>query len=251
MKPILFSLGPFHLYSFGVTVAAGVLLSLLLMTRRAQRDGFPRPDDVFDLVFVVVAFGFLGARLFYVFQNFEGYRAHPLSIFAIWEGGLIFYGGVMGALVALFVFMKIRGIPFLKGLDFLLPYESLAHGFGRIGCFFNGCCGGRLCSLPWGVKFPGSAFPTHPTQLYEAAFDFAFFFFLNARTARKKFDGEISGLYFMTYAVARFVIEFYREGNPGWIFTWNQWLSLGVFLIAFSLMISKRRLLRRPTASSQ
>lgn len=229
MHPILFSFGPLHVYSFGFMAALGVLVCLFLMTRAAKRFGFPKPQDVSDLVFVTVASGFFGGRLAYVFENFRGYLGHPLRIFAVWEGGLIFYGGVIGALLGLLLFMRLKKIPYFAGLDFLLPYTALTHAFGRIGCFLNGCCYGRRCDLPWAVRFPETG-RVHPTQLYEAAFNMALFVFLRNRYARRNFDGEVSGYYFMIYAAGRFVIEFFRAGNPGWgALTVNQWTSFLIF----------------------
>jgi len=94
MKPILLSLGHFHLYSYGLMVAAGVLIALLLMLRRARQDGFPSVNDVYDLVFVTLLSGFLGARIFYVGQNFSWYAQHPGKILAFWEGGAYFLWGI-------------------------------------------------------------------------------------------------------------------------------------------------------------
>ncbi len=234
MQPVLFSLGPFHLYSFGLMVALGVFISIFFMVRIARRDKFPpHPNDVYDLVFLTVFGGFLGARLFYIFQNRAGYAQNPWQMFAFWEGGIIFYGGVVGSLTALFIFARWKGQSLLKILDFLLPFVALTHAFGRIGCFLNGCCYGRVCHLPWAVAFPDIPEPRHPTQIYEAIFNFFLFLFLNERYRRKRFTGEVTGLYFMFYAVGRFVIEFWRADNPSWYFlTWNQWLSVVLFLTA-------------------
>jgi phosphatidylglycerol:prolipoprotein diacylglycerol transferase len=240
MKPILFSLGPFHLYSFGLMVALGVLLSLYGMLRRAKHDGFPPdPNDVYDLVFVTVLVGFLGARLFYVFQNFDWYLQHPLRIFAFWEGGIVFYGGFIGAFAAIVITAKVKQFFILRVFDFLFPFVALSHAFGRMGCFLNGCCYGRLCNLPWAVSFPGIAGTRHPTQLYEAFYNLCLFFYLNARYKKRQFQGEITGLYFVLYGIGRFVIEFWRADNPFLgVLTWNQWLSLFIIL-AGSLFFAK------------
>lgn len=227
MIPVIFSIGPLHLYAFGLMVALGILLSLLGMERSARREGFPAEGQVWDMVFVTIASGFLGARIHYVLQDFEAYARQPLRIFAVWEGGLIFYGGAVMALIVLLCFMRIRRIPIFKGFDFLIPFGALTHAFGRIGCFLNGCCYGKNCDLPWAVHFPGHSEAVHPTQLYEALFDFFLFFFLRFRYGRKHFEGEILSLYFMLYPAGRFVIEFFRDGNPSAAgLTWNQWWSL-------------------------
>lgn len=235
MRPILFHMGPFPVYSFGALIALGVFLSLFLMNRKSRRTGFPAaPELTADLVFATVFSGFLGGRLFYIFENRDYYWREPSKIFAIWEGGLIFYGGVAGALLGLFGMMKVKKIPYWKGLDFLIPYAALTHAFGRIGCFLNGCCEGKVCDLPWAVTVDGVRL--HPVQLYEAAFNFLLFLFLNARYEKKKFEGEIINLYFILYTSGRFVFEFFRV-NPGGVLTFNQWESLALMLAGFLMYI--------------
>lgn len=227
MKPVLFSLGPFSVYSFGAVIALGVLVSLFFMVHRARHDGFPKPDHVYDGVFTVLLSGFLGGRLLYGLQNLESYRSEPLKILAFWEGGLVFYGGVLGSLLGLWIFSSVKRLPYWQVLDFLIPYVALTHAFGRIGCFLNGCCYGKVCPFPWGVPLPGHAEALHPTQLYEALFLIGLFFVLSALYKRRRFDGEVFASYLMLYAAGRFAVEFFRGDNPIYYFwTRNQWLSL-------------------------
>ncbi len=242
MKPILLSWGTIHLYSYGLSIALGVLLSMFLMKRRALREGFPSPEEVFDMAFVVLVWGFLGARLFYVIQNFSYYMAEPLKLFAVWEGGLIFYGGAIAAFLGLWLTARKKKWRFWRLLDFLVPYGVLTHAFGRIGCFLNGCCFGKACDLPWAVRFPEIPYAVHPTQLYEAFYDLVLFLFLIQRRKRVRFEGEISLLYFLLYGMGRYMIEFVRE--PGWMWmglTSNQWLSVAMMVAAFILFQSRRR----------
>ncbi len=241
MRPILFSFGAVHLYSYGLAIALGVLLSLFLMKQRALKTGFPKPDEVFDLAFTVLVWGFLGARLFYVIQNFSYYAREPLKIFAVWEGGLIFYGGAILVFVALLRTCRKKHWPFWKILDFLIPYGALTHAFGRIGCFLNGCCYGKPSDLPWAVRFPELPYLVHPTQLYEAVYDLALFAFLLVRRKRARFEGEIALLYFLLYGLGRYFIEFLRE--PGWSWmglTANQWMSAAIILAAFVVFRVRR-----------
>ena len=242
MKPILFSFGAIHLYSYGFSIAIGVLLSLFLMKRRALKEGFPGPEEVFDMAFAVLVWGFLGARLFYVIQNFSYYMTEPLKIFAVWEGGLIFYGGAIAACLGFGLAGRKKRWPFWKTLDFFVPYVALAHAFGRIGCFLNGCCFGKACALPWAVRFPALPYAVHPTQLYEAFYDIALFAFLTKHGKRVRFEGEIGLLYLLLYGIGRYMIEFLRE--PGWMwmgFTSNQWLSVAIVIVAFIIFQSRRR----------
>jgi len=242
MKPILFSWGAVHLYSYGLCIALGVLLSLFLMKRRAAKEGFPGSEQVFDMPFVVLVWGFLGARLFYVVQNFSYYAAEPLKFFAVWEGGLVFYGGAIAAFLGLWLTSRKKKWSFWRTLDFLAPYGALTHAFGRIGCFLNGCCFGKACDLPWAVRFPELSHTVHPAQLYEALYDIVLFVFLIIRGKKVRFEGEISLLYFLLYGVGRYTIEFLRE--PGWMWmglTSNQWLSVAIAIIAFTVFQSRRR----------
>lgn len=233
MRPIFFHLGPLPVYSFGFMVAAGLLLSMRLMTLRARRDGFPAPEQAADMVFTVVLSGFAGARLFYVLENPAWYAENPFLIFAFWEGGLIFYGGMISALAALLCFLAVKKIGMLRGLDFILPYVALSHTFGRVGCFLNGCCYGTACEFAWCVRQGEMTGTFHPVQLYEALFNALLFAFLNALYGRKRFDGQVAGLYFMFYALGRFVLEFWRGVNPYWgPLTHNQWISIFVMLAA-------------------
>ena len=241
MRPVLFSLGPFHLYSFGLLVAAGILLSLALMRREAVRSGFPKREDVYDLVFLVVATGFFGARLLYGIENIQAYAAAPVKILAIWEGGLVFYGGVIGSLLGVAWWAKRHHVTAARTLDFLLPYVALTHAFGRIGCFLNGCCYGKVCPFPWGIHFPGNSEPLHPTQLYETVFNVSLFFFLSRLSRRRHFEGEVTGFYFLFYAAGRFAIEFFRADNPSiFSLTWNQWGSVVLFICALGFLLRRR-----------
>jgi len=242
MKPVLFSFGTIHLYSYGLSIAIGVLLSLFLMKRRAVKEGFPGPDEVFDMAFVVLVWGFIGARLFYVIQNFSYYAVEPLKIFAIWEGGLIFYGGAIAAFLGFWLTCRKKKWPFWKTLDFLTPYSALTHAFGRLGCFLNGCCFGKACELPWAVRFPGLSYAVHPAQLYEAFYDIVLFVFLIKRRKQVRFEGEIALLYFLLYGMGRYIIEFARE--PGWMWmglTSNQWLSVAIMTVAFIIFQFRQR----------
>ena len=227
MKSILFSFGPFHLYSYGLLIAFGVFLSLKLMERELQRDPIGSKTLVQDLVLVTVVAGFLGARLYYVFENFSWYLENPIKIFAVWEGGLIFYGGVAGSLLGVFLFSKWKKNSLLHSLDFLIPYVALTQAFGRIGCFMNGCCLGGYCPYPWAVTFPDGPEHVHPVQLYEAFYLLVIFFSLSWFRQKKTAHGQVFSVYLISYGIGRFFIEFFRIGNPSWLFlTHNQWISL-------------------------
>lgn len=236
MIPILFSFGAVHLYSYGLMIALGVLASIFLMERQALKTSWISKSIIQDMVMITIFAGFFGARLFYVVKFSGEYLANPIRIFAVWEGGLIFYGGLFASLPALAFYLRKHKIPFLKGLDFIIPYVALTHAFGRIGCFLNGCCHGKQCDLPWAVSFPEGPYSIHPAQLYEAFGLLIIFLFLVRRFQKHPFQGEIFSFYLMVYGLLRWIMECFRD-NPvfalGW--TFNQWISLGITLAGVGL----------------
>lgn len=243
MCPVLFRLGAFEIHTYGVCVALGVLLSLLLMRERAGREGW-QAEEIMDLVLWFTVACFIGARLFYVLDEWEYYLKHPMEIFAIWEGGLIFYGGGITGLIFLRQYAKWKKVPFLSLTDFLAPFVAFAHAFGRIGCFLNGCCYGRFSTAPWAVSFPSLPETVHPTQLYEAAFNFVLFPVLLFIRQRRRFEGECTFFYFLLYGTGRFFLEYFRGDNfPVWMgFTLPQVISLlfiGTGLTGFSWSLRK------------
>ena len=241
MHPILISLGPIHLYSYGLLVAVGVLCAVMLLRKNAKIISI-NPDLIVDLAIVVVLSGFTGARIFYIAQFWEYFRSSPLDMLKIWEGGIILYGGVIGGLIGFFVFTRIKRLSFLSTLDLFVPAIALAQGFGRIGCFLNGCCFGKATHWPWAVSFPFLDHPVHPTQLYESIFDFCLAALLLFLFHRRLKTGTVAAVYFVLYPAARFFLEFVRGDNQA-IFlnlTLHQWISLVFIVVTLSLFFWNR-----------
>jgi phosphatidylglycerol:prolipoprotein diacylglycerol transferase len=210
MHPILFRLGSLEIHTYGVLVAAGFLLGLITAARRAKTVGID-PERINDLGIWLIVAGMLGGKLFYVvffWHDFiTGWRA---SGWASLREGFVFYGGFIMASIATLLYVRAKKLPLAKLADALAPSIALGHAFGRLGCFFEGCCYGKACSLPWAVRFPFSPVPRHPTELYEAAGNFAIFAALATYYRHRKFNGEIWWLYVLSYGVLRFVVEFFR-----------------------------------------
>ncbi len=234
MHPIIFSFGVIHLYSYGFLVAIGVLSAIFLIRRNAKWI-LLNPDISVDLAMTTVVSGFIGARIFYVLQHWSFFRGVPLDALKIWEGGIVLYGGLIGGLIGFFLFVKWRGLSFLAMLDLFVPATALAQGFGRLGCFLNGCCFGRESKLPWAVKFPFLDEKVHPTQIYESIYCFALAFFLYHLWKRRKTDGTVALAYFILYPIGRFFIEFLRGDQRHYFlnFTLAQWMSLLFLAVAF------------------
>src|SRR5690606_18119043 len=141
------------------------------------------------------------------------------EVFMIQRGGLVFYGGFFGAVIAGLIYVRRKKIPLFKFADVLAPSISLVHALGRIGCLMTGSCYGKVCHAPWAIPFPvghvthpagSSALPVHPTQIYESLLNFALYFFLAWLFRRKKFDGQILASYLLGYAVVRSFVETFR-----------------------------------------
>jgi phosphatidylglycerol:prolipoprotein diacylglycerol transferase len=236
VHPILIHAGVFTVYSYGVLVATGVLLSLWYARVQAPRAGID-PDQVWNLGIYMVLSAIVIAKVWYVLSDLGYYRDHPGDIFG-WstlQSGGTFYGGVVGAVGFALVYMWVQKIPALPLFDtyaFALP---LGHSIGRVGCFMAGCCYGKPTTLPWGVTFTSEAaerlvgtpldIPLHPTQLYEATVELLNFLILIWLGRRQTFRGQIIGTYLLLYGVERGTIEFFR-GDPGRTMMFHNSVSL-------------------------
>jgi phosphatidylglycerol---prolipoprotein diacylglyceryl transferase len=225
MHPILFQLGPFTIYTYGVLVAAGVLLALWIARRQAPRAGLD-PHKVWNLGIYGVLGALVGAKLWFVLSEWDYFAAHPREIlsFATLQSGGTFYGGFVGGLLTLFLYAYLNRMPVVPTMDTFAAVIPLGHAIGRVGCFMAGCCYGKPTSAIWGVIFTSDEAervagtplhtPLHPTQLYEAAANFLIFLFLVWLGKRQRFTGELAGAYLILYGIARGTIEFFR-GDPG------------------------------------
>ncbi len=223
MHPTLLAFGNFKIYTYGVFLALAFWFALLAGKRLAKREGLD-PEIFADLFFYVLVSAIIGARLFYVITVWDDYVRRPLDIFKIWEGGLVFYGGFVAAAVTAVYFVKKRNLPLLKIADAAAPAVAFGHFWGRLGCFFAGCCYGKACDLPWAITFENAEslaplnVALHPTQLYDAMNNLAIFGILLFLGIRKKFDGQIFCLYIFLYGITRSVIEFFRDDFRGSVF---------------------------------
>ena len=220
MHPVLFHLGKWTLYSYGFMIAVGILVGLFLARRQAALEGIDQ-DKIIDIVFYILVAALIGARLLFVLMNFGEYAAHPLDIVKIWQGGLVFYGGLVPGVIIALWYIKRLGLPLWQVADIFAPSLALGHAFGRIGCFLAGCCYGLPCTVPWAVTFTDprtlalQGIPLHPTQLYSALGLLLLFAFLLFLRKKKTFQGELFWTYLFCYAVGRFFLEFLRGDDRG------------------------------------
>ncbi len=233
MHPVLFKIGDFAIYAYGVALFVAFAVGIIWSLKEADAGGVDQ-DYLYEVILISIVLALVGSRLTYVFLNWDYYRVEPWwKIFAFREGGLTFYGGLLAPLVGGYFYCAYRKISFLKLLDFVAPFIALGYAITRIGCFLNGCCYGRITTVSWGLVFPAvDSFPRHPTQLYAVAFNLLFFFLLRYLRKLKTFDGSIFAHYLIFYGVYRFIVEFFRESAPTlWILTPAQVAAL-FFIVA-------------------
>jgi len=214
MHPRLFTIGSFEIGTYGLLLAIGLYCSLVLLSRRAPSFGVSR-DDIPSLGLWVVLAGIVGARIVYLAVDWRGLLATPRILYS--RAGFVFYGGFLGGLLATVLWARRRRISFWNLSDLVAPAIPLGHAFGRIGCFLNGCCGGRKTPLPFplGVHFPETVGRVYPTQIYSALFNFALFAFLIVYSRKRRFAGQVFLAYVVGYSIFRFLIETLRADLKG------------------------------------
>jgi phosphatidylglycerol:prolipoprotein diacylglycerol transferase len=262
MHPILFQSGAITLYTYGVLVAAGVVLGLLFARHQAPRAGLD-PEKVWNMGIYAVLMALLLAKVWLVFSSWDYYVAHPRQILSIatFESGGTFYGGVLGAILTILIYSYVQKMSLISVLDTFAAALPIGHAIGRLGCFFAGCCYGKPTVVPWGVTFTNPAAAQiagtplnvrlHPTQLYEAGAEFVNFLILVWVGSRQRFKGQILGTYFLLYGVERGTIEFFR-GDPGRTMLFHNSVSL-MQIVSVALMLAGALLwsrgLRQPPAT--
>ncbi len=258
MYPELFHIGSFPINTYGVFLALAFLCAILITVKLAARDGLPR-EKIYDLSLWMLLASLVGSKILMFFTEPE-YRDHPLQLISLdfLRSGGVFYGGLIGAVLAGYFLMRRYKLPWWKTADACAPGIAIGNFFGRQGCFAAGCCWGKPTTLPWGVKFTElgheiTGVPTdtylHPTQLYESFSMLIVFFFLLWLHKHKRFSGQVILAYALLYSVIRFAIEFVRDDPRGDLFglttltglSTSQIISLIVGVTALVLLVIRWR----------
>jgi phosphatidylglycerol:prolipoprotein diacylglycerol transferase len=265
MHPVLFKIFSFPIHSYGLMLALSFLLGIWLATVRAKKAGL-NPTVIADVGFWVIISAIIGARLYYVILHFEEFRGDLLSIINPFHngfvgiGGLVMYGGFIGAILASIVFFVVKKLPFLPYADASAPSIALGVLFTRIGCFLNGCCYGSPSAH--GISFPPEsaagdyqhqmhATGLYPSQLYESAGGLLMFLIILAAGRLKTFPGFQFHLMGLLYSVLRFIVDFSRhyEANERLAgLSHNQIVCIVLFVI-FSGLILKGFLFKDEVAA--
>lgn len=237
MHPILLELGPLTLRSYGLMMALGFLagIGVLVWLNRQEK----REDDlVLDLALWIMVGSIIGARAMYVAVMPDQFKGAPLEVFKVWNGGLVYYGGLIGGSLATVWFTRRRRVPLWHIADIAAPALALGQAFGRTGCWLNGCCYG-VVSEEHGQVFPslGDHLPHLPTQLWEAGAALALAAFLLWWRGRRAYPGQVFTLYLLLYGVVRYVIELFRGDQERGSLLWDalspgQWISIAAITTA-------------------
>ena len=219
MHPIAFYLGSLPVRWYGVMMAAAFLAGLWTATRRGRLVNVSG-EVISDVVLWLMLGSIVGARFVYVTTYWkQEFASQPFSeVFMIQHGGLVYYGGLIGATIAGLIYLTVKKLPVWKIADVLAPSIALGSVFGRIGCLLNGCCYGYACQLPWAIQFPAThethGDPVHPTEIYDALLNLILYFALAWWFRRRKFDGQIFAGYLIGYAIFRSIAEHFRGDYP-------------------------------------
>ena len=266
MYPILGEPFGIPIRSFGVMVALAFVFAMLAATREARRSKLIDPERIGDLLLWVMAGGILGARVLYVIVHWKKDFAHdPWLVFQIWKGGLVYYGGFLGAFLMGYLFTRRHKLDYITLGDVCLPGAMLGQAIGRIGCFLVGDDYGREApGLPWAVTFPDieesllpqplRGQPLHPTQLYMLLQSLLIFFILSMVARHRKFRGQVFFLALMLYPIGRSICEVYRgdylERGMYYGVSTSQWISIPVFMVGLAGLIWAYRRRQVPLATS-
>src|SRR5687767_1101395 len=255
MHPILFEIGNFPVYTYGVLLAAAYLLGLQFALRRARARGLDA-NRVMDLGIWIIISALVGAKLLLLIVEWDTFTRDWNELFTLMRSGGVFYGGLIAAVVVALWYLHRHRLPVWTVTDVFAPGIALGHVIGRLGCLFAGCCFGRRTDVPWAITFHNEFaaqnvgtplnIPLHPTQLYEAGAELLILGLLLA-TERKgrPFPGRTFWGYMLLYGISRFIIEFYRGDSRGTIlmFSTSQFVSMLIVPISIVMLIL---LARRP-----
>lgn len=265
---------PVHTY--GILVAGGFLVAMQLAARAAVRVGLSR-EKVLDLSFGILLAAMIGSRVLFIIVNWDEYKNDLPGIFAFWKGGLVFYGGFIGAVLFSIWYMRRHKMAFFSYADAMAPTVAIGQALGRLGCFSAGCCWGGACDVNYllAARFPpeslayqsqqaaqvisanaATTIPIHPTQIYEAFGCALLFLFLTLWRTKKRFNGELLALYLMLYAPLRALVETFRGDeergrvfnflgaaahNAWWNLSTSELISVVIFAVGVAVYVTQSR----------
>jgi len=240
MRPVLFYIGSFPVYSYGVMLFVAFLVGVFVARSELNRRGLDG-SAIYLIASVAAIIGVIGARIFYVLGNLDTFSRDWGQLFDLNMRGLVFYGGLALAVPCCLLLAWRMKLPLGAASDAVGLAMPLSLAIARIGCFLNGCCSGKPSGLPWAVTFPGSTTPVHPTQLYEMILDLAAFAFLLWVRKRLRRDWDLFLLSLASYGLIRFVMEFFRVHADPKAAILFQVVSMALFLACGTAVLLRER----------
>ena len=240
MLPILHLFG-LSIPMYGVMSAIGMLAAFLLLLKTSKYVRFGE-DPILSCALWAIVCGFLGAKILYWIVEWKQVVANPHYLLETLREGFVFYGALIGGLGGVAIYSTRKKMPYLAFVDLFSPSLVLAHAFGRIGCFFAGCCYGMQCDTPISVIFPQGAVapagvPLLPTQLMESAFLFILSFVLVRMLKKEKTFGVVTSWYMILYGAWRFGIEFFRSDERGFVGALSTSQFISIFAVAAGVLL--------------
>ena len=235
MRPVLFHIGSYKVYSYGVMLFSAFVACVFVVRYVLKKRGI-EPSSAYLIGAVVAVSSLIGARLFYLIGQWDWSDAFNLN-----TSGMVFYGGLLVGLPVTYGVVKKMKLPAGAVADAIGLSLPLGLAIARVGCFLNGCCYGKPSGLPWAVTFPGTTTPVHPTQLYELILDLAMFAFLLWARKYLTRDWDLFLLSIASYAAIRFFMEFLRAHTESGAGLFFQLLSVAIFIVAVGLLLYRRR----------
>lgn len=256
MHPVFFELFGLQVHSFGAMVALAFLVGVFWAMRRAESRGID-PEMVLEAGFWIIIAAMVGARLTYILFFPQQFFANPMAIL-LGQGGLVWYGGLGGAILALVLYSRWRGLGAFQLTDLLAPSAALGLAIGRIGCLLAGCCYGAICQLPWAIHYPHPhpmhGVGVHPSPMYETVAMVVVTVILVQVHRMQAFSGLTSGLFLVFAGLVRFILEYFRGDRLVWLESLNlsasQCISLAIILAGVIVLAVRYWSYRRQHAHS-
>lgn len=247
INPVAFQIGPLKVYWYGIMYILAFAIAWGLALIRAKKTKEWTKEQINDLIFYCAIGVIVGGRVGYtLIYNLPQFISNPLVIFKTWEGGMSFHGGLVGVVIALFIYGHKTKKSFATLADFVSPLAPLGLGAGRLGNFINGELYGRITNVPWGMLYPqGGPLPRHPSQIYEFLLEgITLFIIMWIYSSKKRPPLAVAAVFLICYGLFRIILEFFRQPDPQFNFIAFNWLTMGQLLsglmvLAGVILISK------------
>lgn len=242
MKSELLTIGPFTLYGYGFMIAIGIVTAYIVAEYRARKMKMEYEHVAYIAIWCVLG-GFVAAKILFWITEWKSVVEDPGFLLDTISDGFVVYGGIIGGILAGYIYGKVKKLNFLEYFDLIMPSIALAQGFGRLGCLLAGCCYGAETDSVLAITFTDSSFaPNHvamiPTQIYSSLLNFIHFGILLFIAKRKKFDGQVAAVYLVLYSIGRFVMEFFRgDVERGYVGVLSTSQFIGIFMCLVGIVL--------------